>query len=729
MFRSRHSASMDKNHPEKSVSFSNSSRGEEPKSSSLSSTSDSTTTTIDPSLLPTDNSSDDRKSDAYPETILEEENLPLDDNSSFDNSNARSSSSDFDNNLFKLSEEVDQFLATLDVDNDDDDDKKPPEIPDSVEKFVKFVQVEVVKCVSGDVSSKLFYEPEEEPEITLFDSVDKISKLNNALGQFTSEKEIASLVNFTSTVVQRAMTFLEEEFRSLLDIPRSSNTDSSDFKSKRSDRASNADSNDFKSKRISNHSFNDPDRCPLPPPQQQLGENSEEEDFPGYSMETVMNLKKLAAAMISSGYEAECCQVYSFVRRNAIEESLNKVGFEKISIDDVQKMQWESLEGEIVTWIKVIKQCVNVYFPGERKLSEQVFSENPSVSSVIFNNLSRNVVLQLLNFAEAVGMTKRSAEKLFKFLDMYETLRDLNPTIDELFSGDTTHQMRAETQSARSRLGEAAVMIFCDLENSIKSDAGKTPVPGGAVHPLTSYTVNYINYACEYKDTFEQIFQEHRNILADDTSAPESESDANSADNNDNQQVQQSPFVEQLITVMDLLDSNLEAKSKLYKDLSLSYIFLMNNGRYIMQKIKRSPDIYHLLGSTWSRKRSSDLRQYHKNYQRETWSKVLGCLKDDGLQVNGKVQKPVLKERFKSFNAMFDEIHKTQSTWIVNDEQLQSELQVSISAVIIPAYRSFLGRFRHCLDAGRQAEKYIKFGPEDIESCIDQLFDGMKRKT
>ena len=88
------------------------------------------------------------------------------------------------------------------------------------------------------------------------------------------------------------------------------------------------------------------------------------------------------------------------------------------------------------------------------------------------------------------------------------------------------------------------------------------------------------------------------------------------------------------------------------------------------------------------------------------------------------MSKPVLKERFKSFNAMFDDIHKTQTTWVVNDEQLQSELRVSISAVITPAYRSFLGRFNQYLDPGRQSEKYIKYQPEDIESLVDELFDG-----
>lgn len=101
--------------------------------------------------------------------------------------------------------------------------------------------------------------------------------------------------------------------------------------------------------------------------------------------------------------------------------------------------------------------------------------------------------------------------------------------------------------------------------------------------------------------------------------------------------------------------------------------------------------------------------------------------------MNGKVSKPILKERFKSFNSMFDEIHKVQSSWVVSDEQLQSELRVSVSAVMIPAYRSFVGRFKQHFDHGRQSEKYIKYQPEDIEVLIEDLFDGntasMKKKS
>ncbi|XP_047085125.1 uncharacterized protein LOC124696437 [Lolium rigidum] len=237
------------------------------------------------------------------------------------------------------------------------------------------------------------------------------------------------------------------------------------------------------------------------------------------------------------------------------------------------------------------------------------------------------------------------------------------------------------------------------------------PVPGGAVHPLTRYLMNYLKYVCEYKNTLEQVFREHHRPDSDDAPGHDSESS--------------NPFAAQLMEVMELLHDNLEAKSRLYKDLALSSIFLMNNGRYMLQKIRGSPEINAVVGEAWARKRSTDLRQYHKNYQRETWGRVLNVLRDDGgITVKGHVQKTVLKERFKQFNAAMDEIQRTQGAWVVSDEQLQSELRVSIAAVIVPAYRSFLGRFAQHFTAGRQTEKYIKLSGEDLEGIIEELFEG-----
>ncbi|XVF59985.1 hypothetical protein PTKIN_Ptkin08bG0006300 [Pterospermum kingtungense] len=603
--------------------------------------------------------------------------------------------------LETASDDLERFLSTMSTPKEEEVEAGVEiNIPEYIDKYLDLVEEKICK--------------QELPETRVKDdglflkAVEQISKLyKNLCALFKLDSSQGPLINRIGRIQQRVMLYLEDEFRSLLE-----------------DQSKTAEPDQQKQEEVAEGED-----------QQQADQSDEESNnFPGYSQEVLANLNKIAMRMISGGYELECCEVYMITRRSAIEEALNKLGFDKISIDEAQKMQWEALEREIPTWITTFKQYANVYFSGERKLAETIFSDYPSLSDSLFSNLTRGLFMQLLNFAEAVAITKRSTEKLFKFLDIYETLRDNISAVDGVFPEDCANELRTETTTTRSRIGDTAICIFCDLENSIKSDTARTAVPGGAVHPLTRYTMNYLKYACdEYKDTLEQVFKEHSKIeRADSTSRPRNYEGGDSQNYN-NDQENQSPFSAQLMRIMELLDSILEAKSKLYRDVALSSIFMMNNGRYMLQKIKGSAEIHKVMGDTWRRKRSTDLRNYHQSYKRETWMKLLGCLKVEGLSVNGKVVKPELKERFKSFNAMFDEIHKTQSSWVVSDKQLQSELRVSISAIVIPAYRSFLGRFSGYLDPGRQTEKYIKFQPEDIETYIDELFDGNpsmgKRKT
>jgi exocyst complex protein 7 len=629
-------------------------------------------------------------------------------------------------NLEKVLEDIDRFLATTDENNNNNVNPNEEKIiPECVDKFLDLVEEKIAKYDSGETKWGEIVEEDS----SLLEGVNRVSKmmklLNTMIIEFQSgekeaegegevegdaekenekendekkeKKDQSVLVNRVGAIQQRAMSYLEEEFRMLMDESRNQN------------KTESGGTNDSKGKHVATS---------------EASENESTEtvmDFPGFKEEVITNLNKIAREMLFAGYDSECCHIYTVSRKHGFSEGLYKLGYERISMDEIQKMQWESLEREIPSWINTFKECATVWFPGERKLAASIFSDNPSVAETLYTELTRVVVFQLLNFAESVAMTKRAAEKLFKYLDMYETLRETVPNLEKLYPEDIVDDIKAEMTSAKNRLGEAAVLIFCELENSIKSDSGKTPVAGGAVHPLTRYIVNYLRLACEYKDTLEEVFREHSKIeRADSTSRPHYE--------NDNQQSKEkeniSPFAAQLTRVMELLDANLEGKAKLYKEVPLSCIFMMNNGRYIVQKIKGSAEIYQVMGETWCRKRSTELRTYHKNYQVETWSKISTCLSPKGLSDNGKVPKPVLKERFKTFNTLFDEIHKTQSTWVVSDEQLQSELRVSISALVIPAYRSFLGRFSQYLDPGRQTEKYIKFQAEDIENYIDDLFDG-----
>ncbi|PWA89614.1 hypothetical protein CTI12_AA109920 [Artemisia annua] len=592
----------------------------------------------------------------------------------------------------------DQILADIDVFIDElanvDDKGSSPELPDVIETFAIIIKSKTKKSLARNAGHDMVDE-----DMFLHESIKRLRKLKNALADFNDDGSSIDMIN---KLMQQAMVFIEEELRALL-LDNSKAHLEPKLKAHPEPKLKAMSSKHF--------SFKQQERCPVPEP-------STDDDYPGFSDEKISRLNIIVTTMISSGYKNECSNVYSMARGNALYEQLKRLDFEKLNAEDVQKLNWDWLESDVCRWIRIIKHCSHFLIPTEQTLGETIFSEDRAIFRSLFKNLVRSLITSLLDYAGAIAMTKRSAERLFKFLDMYEALHGLSESMcisDDSDSGETkeeqcSNDLSTEISSVTERIGEGAVTIFGDLENSIRNDVAKTPVPGGAVHPLTRYVLNYVKYACEYGDTLEQIFQQ--NAKLNQIPSPE-EID-----------MEKSPLAAQIMSVMSVLDGNLSVKSTLYKDPSLRYIFLMNNGRYILQKVKSSTEIKKLMGDNWCRRRSSEVRQYHKSYQRETWARLLQCITQEGIQINGKVNKQVLKERFKNFNAMFDEIHKTQSSWVVSDEQLLSELRASVSAIVIPAYRSFVGRYKHHFEGGKSMDKYIKYQAEDIEAFIETLFEG-----
>lgn len=48
------------------------------------------------------------------------------------------------------------------------------------------------------------------------------------------------------------------------------------------------------------------------------------------------------------------------IRASVLEQSLRKLGVERLSKDDVQKMQWEALEAKIGNWIHYMRIAVRM---------------------------------------------------------------------------------------------------------------------------------------------------------------------------------------------------------------------------------------------------------------------------------------------------------------------------------------------------------------------------------
>ncbi|OMO62735.1 Exocyst complex protein Exo70 [Corchorus capsularis] len=424
-------------------------------------------------------------------------------------------------------------------------------------------------------------------------------------------------------------------------------------------------------------------------------------------------LHDLAQQMVRAGHQQQLLRIYKETRSLVLEESLRKLGVEKLSKDDVQKMQWEVLEAKIGNWIHFMRIAVKLLFAGERKVCDQMFEGFDSLSDQCFTEVTASSVSVLLSFGEAIARSKRSPEKLFVLLDMYEIMRELHSEIETIFKGKACTEIRESALGLTKRLAQTAQETFGDFEEAVEKDATKTAVLDGTVHPLTSYVINYVKFLFDYQSTLKQLFQEFEN--ADGTN---------------------SQLASVTMRIMQALQTNLDGKSKQYKDQALTHLFLMNNIHYMVRSVRRS-EAKDLLGDDWVQRHRRIVQQHANQYKRNAWQKILQCLSVQGLTSSGGgsgaggdggnssgVSRAMVKDRFKIFNVQFEELHQRQSQWTVPDTELRESLRLAVAEVLLPAYRSFLKRFGPLVENGKNPQKYIKYTAEDLERMLGEFFEG-----
>ncbi|XP_072996545.1 exocyst complex component EXO70B1-like [Typha latifolia] len=489
------------------------------------------------------------------------------------------------------------------------------------------------------------------------------------------------LLDRADELLQRCMLRLEDEFRSLIEQPTSAAV-APPLDSDGDDTDAEEDDDD-----------DDGDRIPIAKPVTDY--DLVIESLPPGS---ISDLQSIASRMAAAGFGRECAETYAAARRSFIDESVARLGIRPRTAEEIQSTPWDNLEQDISRWIRAFVMVFRILIPSERRLCDRIFSDDLSpFSDLAFAAACRAPALHLLSFADAVAAASRAPERLFRVVDMYESVRDLLADLDPFFSDHVAAVHKA--------LGASIRGIFMELENLIRRDPARGAVPGGGLHPITRYVMNYLRAACASRQTLEQVME-------DDSSAVDPDRPSSS-------------LAVQIAWIMDVLQTNLESKSKMYPDPSLSCIFLMNNGRYTIQKVRDS-ELGLLLGEEWIRRLMAKVRRWGGDYQRGTWGKVVAVLQT-GSSGSGSVTGKIMRERLRMFNNYLEEISRVQAGWVAADPQLQTELRVSVLEMVLPAYRNFLARMRGMADSGR--DKYLKYSPEEVEARIDELFEGMGKRS
>ncbi|GMJ04090.1 exocyst subunit exo70 family protein E1 [Hibiscus trionum] len=534
-----------------------------------------------------------------------------------------------------------------------------------------------------------------------------IEDLENRCSNGEDEKE---LLRRAHDVLQLAMQRLEEEFKYLLVQHRQPfEPEHMSFRSSEDDSVEVGSMVSF-----GDDSFEESAR------RYSVSRTSEDCIIDLFHPDVIHDLKCIANSMFMSNYDHECRQAYVIARKDALDECLFDLEIEKLSIEDVLKMEWGTLNSKIKRWVRAMKVFVRRYLASEKRLCDQIFLELGSASSVCFAEAAKAPMLQLLNFAEAISIGSHQPEKLVRFLDMYEVLADILSDIDALFFDEAGSSVRIEYHEVLKRLADSVRATFLEFKNAVASNTSSNPFAGGGNHPLTRYVMNYIRLLVDYKDTLNLLLKnddgEGATSLSPDLS-PATEDESTSNDSSGGL----SAMALHLQSLTSILEANLHEKSKLYRDASLQHFFLMNNIHYMAQKVKNS-ELQAIFGDKWIRKHNWKFQQHAMDYERATWSTILSLLKDESNSSNSSISRTLLKERLRSFYVAFEDVYKTQTAWVIPDLQLREDLRISTSLKVIQAYRTFVGR-----QMPHIGEKHIRYNAEDLQDYLLDLFEGSQK--
>ncbi|KAH6761978.1 exocyst subunit exo70 family protein H2 [Perilla frutescens var. hirtella] len=424
-------------------------------------------------------------------------------------------------------------------------------------------------------------------------------------------------------------------------------------------------------------------------------------------------LKMIAESMISSGYSKECGKIYRITRKSIVDEELYRLGVRSYNPSQIMRLDHKSLQQQVNKWIQAAKVAVKSIFRGEKMICDHVFAVSETIKQTCIAHTTMEGAMNLLRFPELVAKGKRSPEKIFLVMNLFETVSELWPEIESIFSYELLSPIKLQAISSINKLTESAQTILSEFVSSIQKNSSKTPFPGGGIHPLTHTVMDYVVLLADNAGALSEILPDDAaENAAAQSPFPESYFDSPSP-------IPNSGVASRLAWIILVLLCKLDSKAELYKDIGLSYLFLANNLQFIVEKVSATA-LKLLLGQNWVSKLQKKVKLYAANYESVAWSKVLASLPPPA---EAESSPAVIKEHFRKFNAAFEAAYRKQSAWTVPDPKLRDEIKVSIARKVVPAYRRF---YESCyvaiLSEERNLELLVRFSPDNLGNYLSDLF-------
>lgn len=427
----------------------------------------------------------------------------------------------------------------------------------------------------------------------------------------------------------------------------------------------------------------------------------------------IQKLQAIIVRLNADNRLVKCISTYVEVRSlNAI-RSLQALDLNYLQMSITESDDVQDREGYIDHWCNHFELAVRHVFEVEYKLCSDVFEKiGSNVWMGCFAKIAtQSGILSFLHFGKKLTECKNDPIKLLKLLKIFSTLDNLRVDFNRLFGGEACVEIQTLTRDLIKRVVNGACEIFFELPIQVELQRRSSPPSDGSVPRLVRFVTDYCNQLLgdNYRPVLTQVLVIHQSWKRE--------------------KYQEGFLTNHVYSIIKEIGLNLDAWVKAHKDMSLSYIFMMNNHSHFCNL--KGTKLGDLLGDSWLKGHEQYKDYYMTLYLTESWGKIFAFLGPESRISSSPTRGSIndlIKKRLKAFNEAFDSMYRKQSNWVVPNENLRLKMCELVVQAYAPVYKNYLQNYGLLAKPEASPCRHVKYTAQGLETMLSSLFQPTMRK-
>ncbi|KAJ9559725.1 hypothetical protein OSB04_004885 [Centaurea solstitialis] len=403
-------------------------------------------------------------------------------------------------------------------------------------------------------------------------------------------------------------------------------------------------------------------------------------------------LRRISETLTANDCLDICIDIFVKVRYKRAAKALMRLNPDYLRTynpEEIDQMEWESLETSISLWIQHFELAVKTVFVSEKNLCNRVLGNimEGVIWQECFVKIADKIMAVFFRFGEGVARSNKEPQKLFKLLDMFDSLERLKPEFSEIFEGEAGADICSRFRELEKLLVHASTKVYWEFGLQIEGNQDGLPPPqDGSVPKLVRYAINYLKYLTtdNYSEPMAQVLRTEQIWKGGTLSKPT-----------------ENLLKEAISNVMEALQRNIETKRSFYKDKVLYHVFTMNT-YWKNYKVVAEEAAYL--------------------YEKQAWGGLVRLLDNEGTNDDGT--ETDAKGKIEAFLKGFEEIAQRHTgRYSIVEADLREQIKEATVKLIVPAYSDFLDAFSSVL----AVKSYSS--PASIEGLLGEIFSGNGRSS